>query len=70
MNSNMLRYYIAERGQTLAAYNQALGISKTALYRKMKGSSEFTREEIEKTIRFLRLNEDETMTVFFGPQVS
>ncbi|MCD8381506.1 MAG: XRE family transcriptional regulator [Clostridiales bacterium] len=70
MDANMLRYYIADRGQTMASYEQALGISKTALYRKMKGMSEFTREEIEKTIHFLELNEGETMAVFFGPVVS
>jgi hypothetical protein len=67
---NKLKYFIADRGKTLAAYEQALGISKTALYRKMRGQTEFTRDEIEKTIRFLRLNESDTISVFFNDVVS
>ena len=70
MDANKLKYYIADRGESLTTYKQALGISKTALYRKMRGQTEFTRDEIEKTIRFLRLSEADTISVFFNDVVS
>lgn len=70
MDTNKLKYFLAARGETLSSYEQALGVSKTALYRKMKGKTEFTREEIEKTIRFLHLTEADTMSIFFSSRVS
>ncbi len=70
MDVNKLKYYIADRGESLSTYERALGISKTALYRKMRGQTEFTRDEIEKTIRFLRLSEADTISVFFNDVVS
>ena len=70
MDVNKLKYFIADRGESLSTYEQALGISRTALYRKMRGQTEFTRDEIEKTIRFLRLNEADTISVFFNDVVS
>ncbi|MCD7837901.1 MAG: DUF739 family protein [Clostridiales bacterium] len=70
MDANKLRYFIADRGETLSTYEMALGISKTALYRKMKGKTEFTREEIEKTIHFLNLSKEDTMSIFFAQKVS
>lgn len=70
MNANKLRYYIAERGKTLTDFEAALGISKAALYRKMNGKSEFTREEIQKAIFWLGLSDEETMAIFFSDKVS
>lgn len=70
MDVNKLRYFIADRGMNMAAYEQALGISRTALYRKMSGKTEFTRDEIEKTIVFLRLSEADTISIFFNSVVS
>lgn len=70
MNANKLRYYIADRGRTLNDFKEALGISKTALYRKMNGKSEFKREEIQKAIFWLRLSNEETMAIFFNDKVS
>ena len=65
MDTNKLRYFVADRGKTLSALGRALEISKTALYRKMSGKTEFTREEIERIIHFLDLSERDTMDIFF-----
>lgn len=52
MDVAKLRYYISIREETIGSYSEALGISKTALYRKMNKKTEFTRNEIQKTIDF------------------
>lgn len=70
MDANKLRYYIADRGKNMASFEAELGISKTALYRKMNGKSEFTRAEIQRAILYLGLSEEETMSVFFNDAVS
>ena len=70
MDANKLRYYIANRGRNISDLEKAIGISKTALYRKMRGKTEFTREEIQKIIDYLGLSDAETIEIFFGPEVS
>lgn len=70
MDTNKLRYFIADRGKSISDIEAALGISKTALYRKMNSKSEFTREEIQKLILVLGLSDEETMSVFFNDKVS
>lgn len=70
MNIAKLRYYISIRGKSIASYEEILGISKATLYRKMHHQTEFTREEIQKTIKFLKLSDSETMEIFFTEKVS
>lgn len=70
MDANRLRYYIADRGKTVTDVENALGISRTALYRKMNQKSEFTRDEIQGLITFLGLSNEETMSIFFTDKVS
>lgn len=65
-----LRYYISIRGETISSFGNALGISKASLYRKMKRKTEFTREDIQKAISFLRLSSNEIMEIFFDEKVS
>lgn len=43
-----------------------LGISHSALHRKLNGQTEFTRKEIHRTIIFLSLSANEVMDVFFN----
>ena len=43
-----------------------IGISKSAMYRKMKGETEFTREEINTLITILKLDIKTAMKIFFG----
>lgn len=48
----------------------ALGLSKSAVHRKLKGESEFDREEIKQLISLLHLTCAEVMLIFFKIQVS
>ena len=63
---NKLRYYIANRKKTLTEFRNVLGISHSALHRKLNGQTEFTRKEIHRTIIFLSLSANEVMDVFFN----
>ncbi|MCI9387574.1 MAG: hypothetical protein K1W36_06735 [Lachnospiraceae bacterium] len=65
MDTNKLRYYIADRKKSLSEFGNALCISHSALHRKMKGETEFTRKEIQTTITFLNLSCNEVMDIFF-----
>lgn len=66
-DANKLRYYIADRKKTLTEFRNALGISHSALHRKLNGETEFTRKEIHKTVIFLSLSDSEVMEVFLNP---
>ncbi len=70
MDIAKLKYYLYARKKTIGMYEAALGISRTALYRKMHQQTEFTREEIQKTITFLGLKDDEIIEIFFTKKVS
>ena len=70
MDCAKLRYYITIRGKNIELYGKALEISKSTLYRKMSRKTEFTREEIQKTISFLKLSDREIMEIFFKEKVS
>lgn len=66
MDANKLRDSIAARGKTLRAFEAAFGSSKTALYRKMKGKSACTREEIQKPSFWVGLSDEEAMSIFLA----
>ena len=70
MNINLLKSQIALRGKSLKEIAIKLGISKSALYRKMYGKSEFTRIEISILINYLEINIEQAMEIFFTEKVS
>lgn len=45
---------------------QKIGVSKSAFYRKMNGTTEFTRDEIQKIIDILHINSTDAIRIFFG----
>ena len=47
-----------------------LKISKSAIYRKLSGKSDFTRKEILLLINFLEISTDKAMDIFFDEKVS
>jgi len=63
---NLFNYYIARAKQTKGTVAAHLGIDPATLYRKSSGSSEFTRDEIQRLKDFLMLSDDEAMKVFFA----
>ena len=49
---------------------KAIGISKTAFYRKCRGVSDFTREEILDIAKLLDLSGQDILDIFFTLKVS
>lgn len=70
MNINMLRAQIALKGKKISDITKLLKISKSAIYRKLNGKSDFTRKEILLLINFLEISTDEAMRIFFDEKVS
>ena len=68
MNKARLEYEMKIRGITYAELGKVLGISRSALYNKCNGKSEFTRTEIQKIIEFLNL--ESPIGIFFNAKVS
>lgn len=70
MNVNLLKSQIALRGKSFKEIAIKLKISKSALYRKMYGKSEFTRVEISILIAYLEIDTEQAMEIFFNEKVS
>lgn len=68
MNKARLEYEMAIRGITRSKLCEAVGISRSAFYRKCTGLSEFTQSEIQKIVDFLNL--ETPVGIFFDARVS
>ena len=64
-NKNLFRAKIVEHGLTLRAVAEILGMTEPTLHRKMKGESEFTRNEIQLFREKLGLSIEEVEAIFF-----
>lgn len=56
MNKALLEYTMKINGKSIPDMCSALGISRSAFYRKCNGKSEFTHSEIQKIVDYLNLN--------------
>ena len=70
MNATLLKSQIVLNHKNISDVAEKLKISKSALYRKMKGKTEFTRQEISIIIKYLGLSVDLAMEIFFKEKVS
>ncbi len=70
MNVNLLKAQIALKGKKISDITKLLKISKSAIYRKLSGKSDFTRKEILLLINFLDISNDKAMDIFFDEKVS
>ncbi|PJI07057.1 MULTISPECIES: helix-turn-helix domain-containing protein [Clostridium] len=70
MNTALLKAQIILNNKKISDLANELGISKSALYRKLRGETEFTRQEIENIIVFLGLSVSKAMEIFFNEKVS
>lgn len=70
MNGNELLAAIKRKGKTVKGLCEALRISTSSFYKKLKGLSEFTRREIVEIKHYLGLTLDETRLIFFDEIVS
>ena len=68
MDKLKLEYYIKSKGFTAEEISNVLGISKSAFYRKMNQTTEFTRNEIEILIKTLEIKDP--VSIFFTSEVS
>lgn len=64
MNLNLLKGKIVENGYTLSSLREELGISSTAITRKMQGKSEFKLSEVNKIKTLLNISNEETIKIF------
>lgn len=65
MNTDKLRGKIVENRMNIGEFCRAAGFVRSTFERKMNGVSEFNRDEIERIISILHLNDDETRKIFF-----
>lgn len=70
MNINLLKAQIALKGKKISDITDLLKISKSAIYRKLSGKSDFTRKEILMLINFLDISTEKAMEIFFSEKVS
>ena len=68
MDALRLEYEIKKKGYNNERFCAALGMSKSAFYRKIKGVTEFTQGEIQKIVDLLDL--ESPMGIFFTAKVS
>ena len=62
MNKYKLEYEMKSRGISVEELCNAIGISRSAYYRKCNGTSEFTQSEIQKIVEYVGL--DSPMGIF------
>ena len=70
MNVKLLKSQIVFNKYTLVQVAAYLEISRSALYRKISGESEFTRKEVLKLKCLLKLSDHEVIKIFFNEEVS
>lgn len=70
MNTRELKARMALNEKSTNELCAALGISRTAFFRKTTGASQFTQSEIRILRKELNLDNDETALIFFDENVS
>ena len=70
MNIKKLRAKMVENGYTLKTLSKAMGLSISTIQRKVSGTCEFSRDEIEKLSKVLKLNSEQIIDIFFTLKVS
>lgn len=68
MNFERLKEAMRKKGVTDKMLYTALGISRSAFYRKSRGITEFTQSEIQKIVDYLQLTSP--VGIFFDEKVS
>jgi transcriptional regulator with XRE-family HTH domain len=63
MDKALLQYEMNKKGITIRDLCEKLDISRTALYRKCNGKSEFTQSEIQAIVDLLNL--ESPVAIFF-----
>ncbi|XZK30802.1 helix-turn-helix domain-containing protein [Clostridium perfringens] len=67
---NVLKSLIVLNGKSIPEVANMMNLSKSSLYRKIRGKSEFTRKEITELIDILHIEPYKAMEIFFDIKVS
>lgn len=70
MDPELLKYYAAKEGYSMAKLAAAIGVNASTLSRKMKGETDFTRSEIVIIWKCLCLTLEEVDEIFFAPELA
>lgn len=70
MDCKELKAQMVRKGFKVDLLAEQIGISRSAFYRKMNGSSEFDRDEISKLSDLLELEPKDVYNIFFAKEVS
>ena len=70
MNKDELKAQIVRKNRTANQLCSAIGISRTAWFRKLNGKSQFTLKEIINIREELDLDDKQTNIIFFNKEVS
>ncbi len=69
-NEQMFRERLFREGYTKERLAGEIGINQATLYRKINGSSEFTRIEMQIIQKALHLSRDDLCVIFFNDQLT
>ncbi len=69
-DEKQFRIKLISAGVTVKDIAQVIGINETTLYRKIKGITDFSRNEMSIIKTFLNLNSDEFEKIFFALQLT
>ena len=70
MNANELRGKITARGMNVQTFCDQYGFVRSTFDRKLNGTTEFNREEMEKIIDALELTWDDIRNIFFADNIT
>ena len=69
-NQNLLKAKIIERAVSVLEICNELGICEATFYRKLSREGDFSRFEIGKIAKILKLSNDERDKIFFANQLT
>lgn len=64
INSNFLKYLIAEKGLSIEDVSQIMNISKQALYKKLRGETEWCLRDMKCLKDLLKMSDEEFNKAF------
>lgn len=66
LDKNKFKYYVANKNLTLAEVAAKLGMNPATLSKKLNGTTDFTRQEIQMFKDIIGLSEAEMLSIFFA----
>lgn len=70
MNTKLLKRRLEDENKSLNDLADCLGINVATLYRKLNGTSDFTRYEIQQIRLYVPLSKEDIYSIFFAGQLA